>query len=80
MVISVRTKNIVDDLGRLQDKYKIFDFSNLNKEQNLFSNEFKEIPGESKLETPKSFYTHKFVCLRSKCYCFTTEIDGNDNK
>ena len=33
-----------------------------------------------KIETPKSLYTDKFVCLRSKCYAYTTELDGNDNK
>ena len=58
----------------------MFDFSNLDKEHKLFSNEFKKIPGYLKTETPKSLYIDKFVCLRSKFYADTTEIDGNDNK
>ena len=79
-VMSVRTTDIVYDLDKLQDQYKIFDFSNLNREHNLFSNEFKKIPGYLKIETPKSLYIDKFVFLRSKCYAYTTELDGNDNK
>ena len=78
--MSVRTTDIVSDLNKLQDQYTMFDFSNLNKEHKLFSNEFKKIPGYLKIETPKSLYMDKFVCLRSKCYAYTTELDGNDNK
>ena len=80
MVISAKTKNMVDDLDRLQDNYKMFDFCNLNKEHNLFLNEFKKIPFSSKIEPPKSLYINNFVCLRKKCYVYTTELDGNDNK
>ena len=79
-IMSVRSMDIVNDLDKLQDQYKILDFSKLNKEHKLFSNEFKKIPGYLKIETPKSFYIDKFVCLRSKCYANTTELDGNDNK
>ena len=79
-VLSVRTTDIVYDFNKLQDQYKMFDFSNLNKELYIFSNEFKEKPGYLKIETPKSLYIDKFVCLRSKCYAYTTELDGNDIK
>ena len=79
-VMSIRTTDIVNDLSKLQDQYKMFDFSNLNKEHILFSSEFKKIPGYLKIETPKSLYIDKFVCLRSKCYAYMTKLDGNDNK
>ena len=75
-VMSIRTRDIVNDLDILQDQYKMFDFSNLDKEHKLF----KKIPGYLKRETPKSLYVDKFACLRSECYAYTTELDGNDNK
>ena len=79
-VMSIRTTDIVNDLSKLQDQYKMFDFSNLNKDHKLFSNEFKKIPGYLKIETPKSLYINNFVCLRSKCYAYTTDLDGYSNK
>ena len=79
-IMSIKTKNIINDLSNLQEQYKIFDFSNLNKEHKLFSNEYKKIPGYLKIETPKSLYIDKFVCLRSKCYAYTTQSDGYQNK
>ena len=78
--MSIKTKDIVYDLSNLQDQYKMFDFSNLNKEHRLFSNEFKKIPGYLKIETPKSLYIDKFVCLRSKCCAYITQLDGYENK
>ena len=78
--MSVRTRDIVSVLSKLQDQFTMFDFSNLNKELKIFSNDFKKIPGYLKITTPKSLYIDKFVCLRSKSYAYTTELDGNDNK
>ena len=68
------------DLDKLQGQYKMFDFSNLNEDHKLFSNEFNKIPHYIKIETPKSLYMNNFVCLRSKCYAYTTELGGNDSK
>ena len=79
-VMSIKTMDIVYDLSKLQEGYKLFDFSNLNKEHKLFSNDYKKIPGYLKIETPTSLYTNKFVCLRSKCYAYTTDIDRNVSK
>ena len=78
--MSIKTTDIVNDLSTLQDQYKIFDFSNLNKEHKLFSNDYKKIPGYLKIETPMSLYIDKFVCLRSKCYAYTTQLDGYNIK
>ena len=47
-VMSIRTTDIVNDLSKLQNRYKMFDFSKLNKEHELFSNEFKKSPVISK--------------------------------
>ena len=41
---------------------------------------FKETPGNLKKEAPKSLYENKFNCLKSKCYAYISEIDGDDNK
>ena len=56
-VMSVRTMDIVNDLDKIQDQNKMFDFSNLKEEYKLFSNEFKKIRGHLKIETP-NFYIH----------------------
>ena len=79
-IMSIKTTNLVNDLEKLQEQYKLFDFSNLSKEHKLFSNEYKKIPGYLKIETPKSLYIDKFVCLRSKCYAYSTQLDGYENK
>ena len=79
-IMSIKTKDIVYDLIKLQNQYQMFDFSNFNKEHQLFSNEYEKIPGYLKIETTKSFYIDKFVCLRSKCYAYTTQLDGYNNK
>ena len=76
---SVKTTDVENDLGKLQDQYKIFDFSNMNKDHKLFSDEVNKIPGYSKIETPTLIYINKFVCFRSKCCAYKTELDGNCN-
>ena len=48
----------------------IFDFSNLDKNHELFSNKNKKVIGKFKIETPKSIWIDEFVCLRSKKYAF----------
>ena len=50
-VLSVNTKDIIKDLKNLED---IFDFSNLDKNNELFSNENKKVIGFFKIETPVS--------------------------
>ena len=79
-IMSIKTTDIVNDLSNLQHQHKMFVFSNLNKEHKLTSNEFKKIPGYLEIETPKSLYIDRFVCLRIKCYAYTTQLDGCDNK
>ena len=62
-ILSVNTNNIIRDLKNLED---IFDFSNLDKNNELFSNENKKVIGKFKIETPKNIWIDEFVCLRSK--------------
>ena len=50
-VLSINTKNIIKDLHNLKE---YFDFSNLNNEHELFSNENKKVLGKFKIETPKN--------------------------
>ena len=50
-VLSVSTKDIIKDLKNLED---IFDFSNLDKNHELFSNKNEKVIGKIKIETPKN--------------------------
>ena len=73
-ILSVKTKGIIKDLKNLED---IFDFSNLDKNHELFSNKNKKVIGKFKIETPKNIWIDEFVCLRSKMYAFKC---GDDSK
>ena len=73
-VLSVTTKDIIKDLRNLED---IFDFSNLDKNLELFSHKNKKAIGKFKIVTPKNIWIDEFVCLRSKMYAFKC---GDDNK
>ena len=66
-VLSVNTKNIIQDLHNLKN---YFDFSNLNKDHELFSNINKKVLGKFKIETPKNNFIDEFIALRSKAYSF----------
>ena len=48
----------------------IFDFSNLDKNHELFSDKNRKVIGKFKIETPKNIWTDEFICLRSKMYVF----------
>ena len=73
-VLSLKTKHIIKNLKSLQD---IFDFSNLDRNHEIFSNKNKKIIGKFKNETPKYIWIDEFVCLRSKMYAFKC---GDDSK
>ena len=73
-VLSMNTKDFIKDLKNLED---IFDFSDLDKNHELFSNKNKKVIGKFKIETPKNIWTDEFVCLRSKMYAFKC---GDDSK
>ena len=73
-VLSVKTKDIIKDLKKLES---IFDFSNLDKNHELFSNKIKKVNRKYKIETPKNIWIDEFVCLRSKMYAYKC---GNDSK
>ena len=77
-VLSVITKYSIGDLKNLKE---MFDFSNINKDNDLFSNKNKKVILKLKIETPKNIWIDKFNCLRSKLYAFKYGIDGkNKNK
>ena len=73
-VLSVNTKDIIKALKNLED---IYDFSNLDKNHELFIDKNKKVIGKFKIETPKSTRIDEFICLRSKMYAF---ICGNVSK
>ena len=64
-------KNIIKDLKKLD---YFFDFSNLNKEYDLFSNK-KKVLVKLKIETPGSIWVDEFIAFRSKAYA----LKCNDN-
>ena len=74
-ILSMKTKNIINDLKNLED---IFDFSNLDEKHELFSNKNKKL-GFFKIKTPINIWIDEFVCLRSKAYSFKCK-DNNENK
>ena len=73
-VSSINTEDIIEDLKILED---IFDFSNLDKNHELFSNKNKKLFGRFKIETPANIWIDESVCLRTKMYAFKC---GNDSK
>ena len=73
-VLSVNTEDIIRDLKNLED---IFDFSNLDKSHELFSNKNKKVFGKFRIETPKNVWIDEFICLSSKMYAFKC---GDDSK
>ena len=76
MILSMKTKNIINDLKNLED---IFDFSNLDENHELSSNKNKKVIGKFKIETPKNIWIDEFACLRSKAYSFQC-TDNNESK
>ena len=78
MILRIKTENIIKDLKNLEN---IFDFSNLDKNHELFNNKNKKVIGKFKIETPKNIWIDEFVCLRSKAYSFKCkDKDENKNK
>ena len=75
-VLSVNTNDIIKDLKNLE---YIFDFSDLDKNHELFSNKNKKVIGKFKIEAPKNIWIDEFVCLRSKMYAFKCG-DDSENK
>ena len=73
-VLSVNTKDIIKDLKNLED---IFDFSNLDKNHELFNYKNIKVIGKFKIDTPKNIWIDEFDCLRSKMYAFKC---GDDSK
>ena len=72
-VLSLKTQDIIKHLKNLED---IFDFSNLDKNIELFSNKNKKVIAKYKIEIPKNIWIDEFVCLRSKIYDFKGRNDS----
>ena len=67
--------NIIKDLHNLKD---LFEFSNVNKNHEIFRKKIKKTIGKFKIETPKSKWIDEFIASRSKAYSFKCEND-NEN-
>ena len=67
MILSMNTKDIIRDLKNLE---KIFDFSNLDENHELFSIKNKKVIGKFKNESPRNIWINQFICLKSRAYSF----------
>ena len=74
-VLSLHTNDIIRDLKNLED---IFDFSNLDKNHELFSNGSKKLIRKYKIKTPKNIWIDDFVCLRIEMYAFKCRDDSKN--
>ena len=77
MILNMKTDNIINDLKKLED---LFDFSNLDENHELFSNDNKRLFGIFKIETPKIICINELVCLRSKMYVFECGDESKNKK
>ena len=78
MILSMKTQNFIEDIKIFED---IFDFSNLDENQELFSNKNKKVISKYKIETRKNIWINEFVCLRSRVYLFKCKDDNeSENK
>ena len=66
-VLSLKTENVLKGLKNVDN---VFDFSNLNKNHEFFSNRNEKLIGYFKIEIPKNFWMDEFIALRSKLYAF----------
>ena len=73
-VLIKNTKDISKDLKKLED---IFDFSNLDKNHELFSNKIKKVIGKFKIETPKIFGLMSLFAYEVKCMGLNVEMIVN---
>ena len=72
-VLSVNTKDIIKVFKTLKG---IFDFSNLDKNHEIFSDKNKKVIGKLKIETPRKTWIDEFICLRSNMYAFKCGADS----
>ena len=76
--LSMKIKDIIKVVKNLED---IFDFSNVDKNHELYNERNKKVIGKFKLETPRNIWIDEFSCLRSKAYSFKCkDKDENKNK
>ena len=61
LVLSIYTKDFIKDLQNLND---FFDFRNLNKSHEIFSNENQKLVGKIKIETPKNVCIDDFLLFK----------------
>ena len=70
----MKTQKIIKESKNLED---VFDLSNVNENQELFSNINKNVIDKFQIETPKNLIINEFIALRSKMYAYKC---GDDNK
>ena len=67
-VLNIRTQSFIHDSRGLSD---LIDFSNLDKNPELFSIMNTKVFGELKIRTSKSIWINELNSLRSKVYFFS---------
>ena len=74
-ILRLNTKDIIKDLKNSEG---IFDFSNLDKNHELFINKNEKKIVIFKIETPKNIWIDEFICLRIKMYAFKCGADSKN--
>ena len=64
-VLSIKSSSFIKDLQNLSD---FFDFSNFNKNHEIYKN--KELVGKFKIVNAQKFVLYEFIYLRSKAYSY----------
>ena len=73
LVLCIKNSNAKGDV----QNYKCsFDFSNLNRDHSIFTNQNEKVVGNIKNETPENTWKDDFIWLRSKAFSFKC---GNAN-
>ncbi len=66
-ILSVKTEDIIEDLKNLSEH---FDFSNVDKDCELYSEVNKKVIGKFKSEVTNPIFIERFIALRSKMYSY----------
>ena len=74
-VLSKDSDNVINDLKILED---FLNFSNLDKDHELYKTKNKKVVGNFKIATPKKVFLDEFVCQRCKMYVFKCKDETED--
>ena len=71
LVISLETDDLVSDVALLQEKYEMFDFTNLVKNFELHEETNDKVLGEFEMENPDSLKIFDFASSGAKTHAYS---------